>query len=279
MITCNTPRVSRVIMPWIVLRDCEAPIMTAAQASTGRERPFRSGEARGGGVAALWAGLGSLGVAGLEARRTSLGFEDADDPRVMLAFFREHADLYTTSGILLILVGIALAVAVLALLRVTSAADPGLLSSVGAVFGLFSAAFFFAQGALRVQSPETILHIANYDEASGLAAYAAVQMAGTQGLGSAGAFALAVWALAVAGATWRPRTLPRPVAVLAVLPATFLLIALLGSLVEAAEGLYLLYVGSVVLGLPLWCLGVGVALLRLKPPPASRQALGSAADR
>lgn len=230
-------------------------------------------------MAAISAGLGFLGVAGLEARRTSLGFEDADNPRVMLDFFREHANLYTTSGILLILVGVALAVAVLVLLRVTSAADPGLLNPFGAVFGLFSSAFFFAQGALRVQSPETILHIANHDEASGRAAYAAVQMAGTQGLGSAGGFALAIWAIAVAAATWRARTLPRLVAVLAVLPAAFLLIALFASLVDAAEGLYLLYVASVVLGLPLWCMGVGVALLRLRPPTVSRQTLGSTADR
>lgn len=214
-------------------------------------------------------------MVGTEARRTSLGFEDADDPRVMLDFFRAHADLYTTSGILLILVGIALAVAVLALWRVTSAAGPGLLSPFGAVFGLFSAAFFFAQGALRVQSPETVLHIASLDEPSGLAAYAAVQMAGTQGFGSAGGFALAVWAIAVAVATWRGRSLPRLVGVLAVLPAAFLLIALFGRFIEASEGLYLLYVASVALGLPLWCMGVGVALLRLKPSTVSQQTPGS----
>ncbi len=245
----------------------------ASEGSTRRERDSEVVESRRGGVAALLAGLGASGVVGLEARRSSLGFEDADDPRVMLDFFREHADLYTASGILLILVGIALAVAVLVLWRVTSPAAPGLLNRFGAVFGLFSSAFFFCQGALRVQSPRTILHIADLDEASGLAAYAAVQMAGTQGFGSAGGFALAVWAIAVAVATWPGRTLPRFVAALAVLPAAFLLIAVFGPLVEA-EGVYLLYLAGVVLGLPLWCLGVGMALLRLKPSTVSRQTLG-----
>lgn len=245
--------------------------MTAAPGGTRPERGAGVTEARRGGVAALLAGLGAFGVAGLEARRTSLGFHDADDPRVMLDFFRQHPDLYTLSGILLMLIGVALVVAVLVLWRVTSAADPGLLLPIGAVFGLFSSAFFFAQGALRVQSPETILHIASLDEQSGRAAYAAVQMAGTQGLGSSGGFALAIWAITVAVATWRGRTLPRPVAALAALPAAFLAIALLGPLIEAFEGLYVLYVAGVVLGLPLWCMGVGVALLRLKAPLATRQ--------
>lgn len=236
-------------------------------------------ERRSGGVAALLAGLGAVGVVGLEARRSSLGFDNADDPRVMLEFFRQHADLYASSGLLLIVVGISLAVAVLALWRATSAADPGLLNALGAVFGLFSSAFFFAQGVLRVQAPETILHIADLDEASGLAAYAAVQMAGTQGLGSSGGFALALWAVAVAVATWPRRTLPRPVAVLAVLPAAFLLIGLLGPLVGESYGLYLLYLAGVLLGLPLWCVGVGVALLRLKPCTVSGQRLERANDR
>lgn len=233
---------------------------------------------RWGGVAAIVAALAALGVAGLEARRSSLGFADADDPRVMLEFFRQHADLYTTSGLLLVLLGISLAVAVLALWRATSAAAPGLLDAFGAVFGLFSTAFFFAQGVLRVQSPETILHIAGLDEASGLAAYAAVQMAGTQGLGSSGGFALAIWAVAVAVATWPTRTLPRPVALLAVLPATFLLIGLVGPL-TGADGLYLLYLAGVLLGLPLWCIGVGMALLRLRPNTVSGQTLARANDR
>ncbi len=240
--------------------------MPAAQRSPRSKRDPWAMEVRQGGVAAILAGVGAFAVVGLEARRTSLGFNDADDPRVMLRFFREHPDLYTTSGIALVLVGIALAVAVLVLWRVTSAADPGLFVRIGAVFGLFSSAFFFAQGVLRVQSPGTILHIAGLDEESGMAAYAAVQMAGTQGFGSAGAFSLAVSAVALAVGTWRGRTLPRVVAVLAVPPAAFLLTGLLGPLTEASQALYLVYIASVVLGLPFWCMGVGVALLRLKPP-------------
>jgi hypothetical protein len=252
--------------------------MTAAVRTTSGQHDASATTARAGGVAAIVAGFGAIAVAGLEARRTSLGFDDADDPRVMLAFFREHADLYTTSGIVLVLVAVALAVAVLALWRVTASENPGLLIRIGTVFGVFSSAFLFAQGALRIQSPATILHIASVDEQSGRAAYAAVQMAGTQGLGSAGGFALAVWAIAMAMGTWRARSLPRLVAVLAVLPAAYLLIALFGPLIAALGGLYPLYVVSVVVGVPAWCMAVGVALLRIRPSTVSRQAPGQRED-
>jgi hypothetical protein len=244
--------------------------MLAARRPSGRQRDPWVMRLRLGGVAAILAGVAALVVVALEEHRSSLGFNDADDPRVMLRFFRQHPDVYTASGLALVVVGIGLAVAVVALWRVTSVADPGLLVRVGAVFGLFSSAFFFAQGVLRVQSPGTILHIADLDEQSGMAAYAAVQMAGTQGFGSAGGFSLAIWAIALALGTWRERTLPRALAVLAVPPAAFLLIGLLGSLIlsDTSQVLRLVYIASVVLGLPLWCMGVGAALLRLKPSPS-----------
>ncbi|MEX2290934.1 MAG: hypothetical protein WD794_11490 [Mycobacteriales bacterium] len=50
-------------------------------------------------MAAILAGVAALVVVALEARRTSLGFNDADDPRVMLSFFRQHPDVYTVSGL------------------------------------------------------------------------------------------------------------------------------------------------------------------------------------
>lgn len=236
-----------------------------------RERP-RAVHGRSGGVAAIVAGLGLLGVVGLEIRRTNLGFHDADDPRVMLGYFREHADLYVLSGLLQILTAVMLVAVAVAMWRSLTAPHPRLIDSVGTVFALFSAAYFFAQGVLRVQSPATVLHMGGLDEQAGVSAYAAVQMAGTQGFGSSGGFALAIWAICVGIASWRGPTLPRPLAGLAVLPAAFLLIGLLGALDEAAEGLYLLYVASAAFGLPLWCIGLGVVMLRLKssePGPRS----------
>lgn len=252
---------------------CQNPPMCAASPPS-RSVPGLRADARRGGAAALIAGFAALGVTGLEARRGSLGFDDADDPRVMLMYFREHADLYVIGGLLQVLLGMAAATAVIALWRLTSAAAPTMLNAVATVFGLFSSACFFAQGVLRVQSPGTILHIAGLDEQSGRAAYAAVQMAGTQGLGSAGAFALALWAAGVAVATWRPGALPRPVAAMAVLPFGFVLIGLFGPLAEGADALYPLYVLSATVGLPLWCVAVGVALLRL-----ARSATPSDAER
>lgn len=221
---------------------------------------------RPGGMASVTAGVAAVAVAGLEVRRMRLGFDDADDPQVMLAFFREHPQLYTATGVLWLLVGLAVVVAAVSLWQAVLAAQPGLMVSVGSVFGLVSGAFFFAQGALRLQSPGTILHIASLDEESGEAAYAAVQMAGTQGFGSAGGYALAIWATAVALGTWRSRALPRLVPALAVLPATFLFLGLVNGLYAVPEQLYLPYLAAVVAGLPLWCLGLGIALLRLESP-------------
>ncbi len=240
-------------------------IMTTAPHVPEARRELQQESARPAGLASIVAGVGAVAVAWLENHRSSIGFNDADDPRVMLAFFREHREMYTSTGVLWMVIGVAVTAAVIGLWRSALAARPGIVVSVGSVFGLISGAFFFAQGVLRIQTPGTVLHIAGLDKGNGEAAYAAVQMAGTQGFGSAGGFALAIWASAVALGTLRSRALPRPVAVLAVLPALFLLMGVLGGLFGPLEELYLLYLAAVVVGLPLWCVGLGIALLLLKP--------------
>lgn len=220
---------------------------------------------RVGGAAAVAVALGLAGFFALEGYRGSLGFEDADNPAVMVDFLRQHSQLYTVMGLIFVVVAAAVIVAVLAVWRLASPSGTGFAMQFASIFGLFSAAFFFAQGVLRVQSPGTIIHIDNLSHESGLAAYAAVQMAGTQGLASSGAFALAIWGVGIAFGGFRTGVLSKPVVFLTTLPALFILTGLVAPLVGSPDGLYMLYMLSL-LGLMVWCLGLGIRLLRFQPP-------------
>lgn len=214
-----------------------------------------------GGAGAIGVALGLAGFFALESYRGSLGFENADNPAVMLQFLRQHAELYTLTGLTFVAIAAALVFAVVAVWHVTAPRRNGLLMQFASVFGMFAAAFFFAHGVLRVQAPGTIVHIDNLSHESGLAAYAAVQMAGTQGLGSSGAFALAIWGVGIAIANLRTGVLSRPVLLLAILPALFVVTGLGGPLLGISEGFYMLYMLSL-LGLVVWCFALGIRLLR-----------------
>lgn len=216
-----------------------------------------------GGVSLLVAAVAFSATWALELYRGSLGFEDADNPATMIAFLRAHPDVYTWSGIAFVIMGVALVVAVLSLWEL-SASEPHLvaLRAVG-VLGLVGAAFFFAQGVLRVQAPGTLMHMAGLGRESGEAAFLAVQMAGTQGFASAGGFALDLWAVGTSVTALRRRTLPRYVAVLAVAPAAHVLLGLFGPLLDPLPfALYLVYIAAIP-GVILWCGALAVALLRL----------------
>lgn len=216
-----------------------------------------------GGAATIVVGLGLAGFFGLEGYRGSLGFEDADNPEVMVEFLRQHAQLYTLTGLVFVIIAAAMVLAVVAVWRVAAPRGRGLAMQFASVFGLFSAAFFFAHGVLRVQSPDTIVHIDNLSHESGLAAYAAVQMAGTQGFASSGAFALAVWGVGIAIGSIGSGILSKPVLSLTVLPVLFLLSALGGPLLGSPDGLYMVYMLSL-LGLMVWCFALGLRFMRLK---------------
>lgn len=122
----------------------------------------------------------------------NLGFRDADNPAVMISFLRQHSDVFTLTGLVSVLMGLSLVVAVISIWEIAPKGSGTMVLRVGTVFGPFSAVYFFGQGVLRVQSPGTLLHMAGLDPDWGIAGYLAVQMAGTQGLGSAGGFALSV---------------------------------------------------------------------------------------
>jgi hypothetical protein len=50
----------------------------------------------------------------LESTPPRLGFEDTDDPAIMVAFIRQHPEVFVQAGTMLVLMGISLAIAVVA---------------------------------------------------------------------------------------------------------------------------------------------------------------------
>lgn len=223
------------------------------------------GTATVGGIALILFAMAYVSFFGLEMVRMNLGFEDADNAAVMLAFFRQHPDIYHFSGLALVLAGITLTVAVLAGAEIATPRTAAIAIKPVSAFGLFAAVLFFAGGVLRVQTPGTVLHMANQNPDWGVAAYLAVQMAGTQGFASAAGFALSTWAVGISLLRARFDVFPRWLSVLGVVPATLLLLGFFGPLVEGTEILYLVYIASI-FGVMLWCLLFGLVLLRWEPP-------------
>jgi hypothetical protein len=219
-----------------------------------------------GGASLLLMAMAYSAFWALELYRQALGFQDADNPAVMIAFLRQHPDVYTWSGIAFVAMGVALVVAVLAVWDLMGSEPGAVVLRAAAVLGLFAAAFFFGQGVLRVQAPGTLLHMAGMGSEWGHAAFLAVQMAGTQGFASAGAFALSLWAVGTSLAGQRGRALPRFVAVLAIAPAAHLLLGLFGPLLDSLGGVgYLIYTGAGVVGITVWLIALGVVLFRWTP--------------
>ena len=86
----------------------------------------------------------------MEGTPVGLGFEDTDDPAVMVGFVRQYPEVFVQSGTMLVLMAISLTVAVLAVVEVVRprSVGVGLLST--STFGLFSAGFFLFGGAVRI---------------------------------------------------------------------------------------------------------------------------------
>ena len=114
-------------------------------------------------------------------------------------------------------------------------------------------------GALRISSPGPIDHIRGYDQDWGEAAYLVVQMAGTQGGLLSGVMLALFWIITGCLLAWRSRTLPRPLCVLGMVALIYPLVFVVGQVFESTnEGLWILGIGSLVLGLPAWFLSSGV---------------------
>lgn len=216
--------------------------------------------ARVGGIALIV--FAALYVANFLLASPLVGVEDGDNPASSLAFIRQHAGIFFSSGVASVLTAIVLTTAVLSVSDLGLRPPSSLLVRVASAFGWFAAAYFFANGVLRMQSPGTLVHMADQNRAWGEAAYLAVQMAGTQGLASAGIFALSLWSVGVSLAGWRSGTFPVALALLGFVPALPWFMGFLVRLVSLPDGAWLLYIGSMVVGIPLWGVVLGVFLVR-----------------
>ncbi len=189
---------------------------------------------------------------------------DGDNPADSLAYLSVAGRAYLWSGALLALGGAALVVGAVGRLRARGEHPSSMLTHVSLVFTIISAGLLIGAGALRMQATGTVPHIASLDPDWGAAAYLAVQMAGTQGMLSAGMFTLLAVTVALSIAEWRNgMRAPLIVAVLPAIALGFLLGDLLVPGFEslATDGVFLLYIASALLGIPLWCAVYGVSQL------------------
>jgi hypothetical protein len=225
-----------------------------------------------GGIAAIVFGLSYAGWLAIELSRVPLGFDDGDDPEQSVAFLREHPDVYVYAGLVLVVMAIALTVAALAVAELAAAHVASLTVKAITAFGLFAAASFLVNGIVRLQIPGTLVYMDDLDHAFGLSAYVVVQIAGTQGLGSAGIFAASLWAIGLCLLRLRSGMFPLWLSVLGVVPALPWLAGLVGALSNAndssEDGIGWFFCIGGILGAWVWYLALGVVLLFRKVAPA-----------
>ncbi len=109
-------------------------------------------------------------------------------------------------------------------------------------------------GALRISSPGPIDHIRGHDEDWGEAAYLVVQMAGTQGGLLAGVVLTEFWVVTGCLHAWRTQALPRPLCVMGMVALVFPVCFVLNYVVRIEDGLWIVSIVSLVVGLPTWFL-------------------------
>ena len=206
--------------------------------------------------------LASIAWFALELIPPSLGFEDTDNPAVMLRFVRAHPDVYVQAGIALILMAITLTVATLAVADVAAPRSDSLAVRCVSAFGLIAAAFYLLSGALRIGASGPLLHFASLKDEWGEAAYLAVQVA-SQGLLISGIVALCLWAVGLSLIGLRTKVIPVALCALGIFPAIRLVTGLLGPLgaLPDSDLLWVLSITSIP-GVMLWCLLLGIVLLR-----------------
>ena len=220
-----------------------------------------------GGILLIAFSLAFIGVFALEASRVQLGFDDGDNPEQSVAFLREYGLIYEVSGTLQIMMSAALVISVLIVANTFSQQAHDLPVNIPSVFGIFAAAAYFLNGALRLAAARPLLYIDSLNHDWGITAYLIVQMVGIQGFAQAAIVNLGFWAVGLSLISIRRRFLPKAVPILAVFPAFHLFAAiLLPFLGDPPSALFLLYVFSI-FGTVAWCLALGIFLIRFKTSP------------
>ncbi len=216
--------------------------------------------------------LAGIALFVLEGTPQRLGFEDTDNPAVMVRFVREHPDVFVQAGTTLIVMAISLTIAVLAVAEVVGPRSGALSLRSTSTFGLFSAALFLFGGAVRIGSSGPLLHIAGLREEWGEGAYLAAQVV-SQGFFNGGIFALCLWAVGLSLIGLRTKVIPLALCVLGVLPAFRIVSGMLGPL-GLLPDLGVVWVISIasIFGTMLWCLILGIVLLRRSFGPIAEPA-------
>ena len=87
----------------------------------------------------------------------------------MMRFLNERIDIFTFSGILFGLMGVLFTIAVLAVWETVAQDSRSLTFKFGTLFAAYAAAYFFANGILRIQAPGTLLQMENLNREWGTA--------------------------------------------------------------------------------------------------------------
>jgi hypothetical protein len=211
----------------------------------------------------------------LFALQPLLGFEDTDDPALGVAFVSQHPHVFVQTGLVLVLMSLALTISVVSIAESHLAGTPRWPVAATSAAGLGAALCFLVFGAMRIGASGPLQHIAGLNQEWGETVYLVVQIAGVQGLLPAGLLALALWAVGTSLIGFARRTLPLAICVLGLFPAVHVLGRLVGSLGILPDGAWVVLVLSIPATM-LWCLALGIGLgLR---EYRARRAGGSPAD-
>lgn len=211
----------------------------------------------------------------LEGTPPRLGFEDTDDPSVMVAFIRAHPAVFIQAGVALLLMSVSLTIGVLSVATLIAPRSASIGMSSTSIFGLIAAGLFVFGGAVRIGSSGPLLHMADLREEWGEAAYVAAQVV-SQSVLIGGTLALCVWAVGLSLIGARTKVIPLGLCLLGALPAFRIVSGILGPLgiLPDADILWVISILSI-FGTILWCLILGIVMLARSfgpaPEPASNE--------
>jgi hypothetical protein len=209
-------------------------------------------------AAPLVAGLAGLGWFWAAQASVRAGYPDTDDPSVGLAFVLAHPEAWYVEAAFLFVLAVGLIATVLSTQDRMAASEatpaPIAMRTVTAI-GVIAAAMFLGTAIIRM-SAGPLAYVGGLNRQWGETAYLVTQFVGPQLLEIGGVTMLAAW---IAGTAWtggRRRVVPKPLALLAILPAYRL--AGLPGLVDLLPGAWILWVLAIPTAF-LWLLLLGAS--------------------